>query len=232
MAFKVHLSPPLSSKNLGTTWFSHMIQRDEDEGLAGGASLCSMRRTRVSTDIPFRSRSIIRSTLTPARSPAMTSFSMVAVIGFSMDSPHRSQGQGKMDAAVCYLCHRDPNQDTRWRFFKVRLSLTAILLRICMGHSNDAANRFEKSKVDGRMFRPEAALGIFLLFKLTVSLHFGTTVRTRSIGPMVQTLWSLIRNSHWAQPQDDGRRGRRRGTRVPPVRAMDRQCAFTHNELG
>lgn len=95
---------------------------------------------------------------------------------------------GKMDAAVCYLFHRDPDPDTRWRFFKVRRSPTAILLRICMGLER-RCDRIRKSKADGRTFRPEAPLGIFLLFKLAVSSHFGTTVRTGSIGPVVQTLW-------------------------------------------
>ena len=192
-----------------------------------------MRRTRVSTDIPFRSRSIIRSTMTPAGSPAMTNFSMVAVIGFSMGLPPLVARVGKMDAAVCYLFHRDPNQDTRWRFFKVRRSPTAILLRICMGHSNGAAIGFEKARptVERSDLKHRWEFSCFSNLRLAY-------ISARRFEPAQSDLWfrrsgSLVRNSHWAQTHDlTAAVGRRRGSQVSPVRAMDPQCAFTHNELG
>lgn len=189
MAFKVHRSPPLSSENLGTAWFSHIIQRDEGGGLAGGASLCSMRRTRVSTDIPFRSRSIIRSTMTPARSPAMTKLlNGRSYRLFHGTPPISRKGRENGCGGLLSLSQR-PYSGHPLALLQGEAIAHGYTAPDLHGSLERRCDRIRKSKADGRTFRPEAPLGIFLLFKLAVSLHFGTTVRTRSIGPVVQTLW-------------------------------------------
>jgi hypothetical protein len=136
-----------------------------------------------------------------------------------------------MDAAVCYLFHRDPNQDTRWRFFKVRRSPTAILLRICMGHSNGAAIGFEKARptVERSDLKHRWEFSCFSNLRLAYISARRFEPAQSDYGSDALVLLSATRTGRkhrmTAAVVDDAEVG-------CPVRAMDPQCAFTHNELG